>query len=83
MNIEAQSKHDPISEHDLINKSILVIQRELIFESCGKDRKRQAEWIEKNSEHFRQIVELHPELVWEYPQTKNDLEALLYGETIH
>jgi hypothetical protein len=79
MNIESQREQTKGSSEKLI----LGIQRELIFESCGKDRRKQAEWIEKNSERFRQIVEQYPELIWEYPQTKNKLETFLYGETIH
>jgi hypothetical protein len=77
MNIESQK------EQNSSEKLILGIQRELIFESCGKDRRKQTEWIKENSERFRQIVEQRPELVWEYPQTKNEIEKLLYGKTIH
>jgi len=82
MNIEAQSEQNR-EQKDSFEKRILRIQHELIFESCGEDERKQIEWIEKNSKHFRQIVEKHPELVKKYPQTKNKLEALLYGETIH
>ncbi len=77
MNLEAQN------ERNSSEKLILGIQRELISEVCGKDRAKQAQWIDKYSEIFRQIVETDPRLVWEYPHTKDELRALLYKETTH
>ena len=78
MNIESQGEQINSSE-----KLILGIQRELIIEFCNGNKKKTIEWITKYSELFRKMVEENPELVWDYPQTKNEIKNQLYAETIH
>ena len=69
------------SQEERVPRLDLQIQKDLILDFGG--RTKAEEWINKYGEQFRKIIEKNPELIENYPRTKEIMKKRLYGETIH